>query len=75
MNGLETKQLLIGLIIAMVIVWLTLPNKDIREARKECLQTCRKMLDEKEMEMSIFSGAGYFSAMGKCYEDCKRRNR
>ena len=54
----------------MLVVWATLPTEQDRMVSKECYRSCKKLVDHMGLEMGIFSGSSYFSAIGDCYEEC-----
>ena len=66
--------LAIGLIIAMMIVWLTItvPPKEHRKYSKECYDICKEQLaDEIDFEKGAFLVRTKFIVeMGECMDDC-----
>ncbi len=68
----EMRGLLIGLFVVMLVVWLTLPTERNQEIAKSCYETCKKVVDEKGLEIGIFSGPSFFSAFEDCYDACMK---
>ncbi len=70
----ERALLAIGLIITMVIVWLTIsvPPKEHRKYSKECYEICKEQVSEDiNFELGEFlTRAKFIVEMGECMDDC-----
>ena len=70
----ERALLAIGLIITMVIVWLTIsvPPKEHRKYSKECYELCKEQVSEDiNFELGEFlTRAKFIVEMGECMDDC-----
>ena len=70
----ERSLLAIGLIITMVIVWLTIsvPPKEHRKYSKECYEICKEQVSEDiNFELGEFlTRAKFIVEMGECMDDC-----
>jgi hypothetical protein len=69
----EVLGLIIGLFIIMLLVWVTLPSDHDRVISKKCFQTCKKIIEQMDIESGIFSGPLY--EMSECYEECVGETR
>ena len=75
-NVIENDSVLlaIGLIITMIIVWLTIsvPPKEHRKYSKECYEICKEQVSEDiNFELGEFlTRAKFIVEMGECMDDC-----
>lgn len=76
--------LTIGVVIAMVIVWLTLnaPDKETLEINRQCYELCKEVTYEKfrgkEAELRFGLRTQYVMDIRNCTEECmddQKRNR
>ena len=70
----DLTLLAIGLVITMLIVWLTItvPPKEHRKYSKECYEACKEQIsDEMNFENGEFlTRAKFIVEMGECMDDC-----
>tara|TARA_R110002074_G_scaffold286787_1_gene458582 strand:+ start:85 stop:318 length:234 start_codon:yes stop_codon:yes gene_type:complete len=66
----DELNLLVGLIIAMFIVWLTLPTEKDRRHNEECVEFCKQEIMKGNTGITVHSSHTYFRAMTVCYEEC-----
>ena len=70
----DSVLLAIGLIITMIIVWLTIsvPPKEHRKYSKECYEICKEQVSEDiNFELGEFlTRAKFIVEMGECMDDC-----
>ena len=62
--------LCIGIVVVMIVAWLTLPSDEQRRSNSACFHQCEEVIDSRYGELNIFSGPSYFEEMGKCHRDC-----
>ena len=72
-NKEEALGLLIGLLVIMLLVWVTLPSEHDRVISKKCFKSCKEIVDRMKIESGIFSGPLY--EMSECYEECVKETR
>ena len=70
----DTVLLAIGLVISMIIVWLTIsvPPKEHRKYTKQCYDICKEQVNQ---ELNFDRGAflvrtEFIIEMGECMDDC-----
>lgn len=72
-NKEEILALIVGLLVIMLLVWITLPSDHDRVISKKCFQTCKQIIEQMDIESGIFSGPLY--EMSECYEECVEETR
>ena len=72
-NKEEILGLLVGLLVIMLLVWVTLPSEHDRVISKECFKSCKEVIERMDIESGIFSGPLY--EMSECYEECIEETR
>ena len=66
----EVAGLLIGLLVVMLITWLTLPTKQELEHNAECIEQCKHKVKKGDTDVVIYSSFTYVRAISACYEEC-----
>ena len=66
----EVVGLLIGMLVVMLITWITLPTKKELEHNAECIEYCKHKVKKDSTEVPIYSGFTYVRAISACYEEC-----
>ena len=66
--------LCIGIVVVMIVSWLTLPSDEQQIANRTCFQQCKEVISSNGGygQLDIFSGPVYFEEMGKCHRDCTK---
>jgi hypothetical protein len=66
--------LCIGIVVVMIVAWLTLPSDEQQKVNRACFQQCREVISSNGGygQLSIYSGPVYFEEMGKCHKDCTK---
>jgi hypothetical protein len=72
-NKEEILGLLVGLLVIMLLVWVTLPSEHDRVISKKCFKSCKEVIEQMDIESGIFSGPLY--EMSECYEECIEETR
>ena len=71
----EAAGIIIGILIVMLVVWATLPSEHDRVISKKCYHACKIMADQKGLEVGVFSGPSFFTAIRTCYDECVEETR
>jgi hypothetical protein len=66
----EVMGLLIGMLVVMLITWITLPTEQELALNAECIEYCKKEIKRGNADVAIYSSYTYFRAMSACYEGC-----
>ena len=66
----EILGFVVGLLVIMLLVWVTLPSEYDRVVSKKCYKTCKEAVSKMEIYTGMFSGPAY--ELSICYEACKR---
>tara|TARA_R100001079_G_C4414046_1_gene136844 strand:- start:581 stop:832 length:252 start_codon:yes stop_codon:yes gene_type:complete len=66
----EILGFVVGLLVIMLLVWVTLPSEHDRVVSKKCYKMCKEAVSKMDVEMGMFSGPAY--ELSICYEACKR---
>ncbi len=64
--------LCIGIVVVMIVAWLTLPSDEEQIVNRACFQQCKEVIKSSHGESNISSGPQYFKEMGKCHVVCTR---
>ena len=70
----QMLALCIGIVVVMIIAWLTLPSDEQQKVNRACFQQCKEVISSNGGygQLDIFSGPTYFEEMGKCHRDCTK---
>jgi hypothetical protein len=66
----QITAVIIGLLLTLLVVWITMPNEDARLINKKCFKACQIKLDSRGYTMGFFSGPTYIEALKKCHNEC-----
>ena len=66
----EILGFVVGLLVIMLLVWVTLPSEHARVVSKKCYKMCKEAVSKMDVEIGMFSGPAY--ELSICYEACKR---
>ena len=69
-NREEVKALLIGMLMVMLITWITLPTEEELKLNAECIKHCKKEIKKGNTDIAVYSSYTYFRAISACYEEC-----
>jgi hypothetical protein len=67
-NKEEILGFVVGLLVIMLLVWITLPSEHDRVISKKCYKTCKQAVDKMDIKKGVFSGPAFELSM--CYEAC-----
>jgi len=70
----QALGLTIGIMMVMIIVWLTLPNPKEQITNKYCFQQCKEWINDKHGELNIFSGPSFYTEMKQCLRKCTKEH-
>jgi hypothetical protein len=73
MSILKREEILgfvVGLLIVMLLVWVTLPSEHDRVISKKCYKICKEAVSQMDVKVGMFSGPAY--ELSICYVACKR---
>jgi len=59
-----------GILMTMVIVWITMPNPDERLINRQCFRECKVKVERAGHTMSFLSSRDYIGAMKECHSAC-----
>ena len=68
--GSQLTAIAIGMILTMMIVWITMPNSDERLINKKCFKECKVKVEREGHTMSFLSSRDYIAAMKECHKEC-----
>ena len=66
----EVAGLMIGLLVVMLVTWITLPTKQELEHNAECIEHCKHKVKKGDTDVVIYSSFTYVRAISACYEEC-----
>ena len=68
--GTQILAVVIGILMTMVIVWITMPNSDERLINRHCFEECKVKVEREGHAMSFLSSRDYIEAMKECHNAC-----
>lgn len=68
--GTQILAVVIGILMTMVIVWITMPNSDERLINRHCFKECKVKVEREGHTMSFLSSRDYIEAMKECHNAC-----
>ncbi len=74
----EIMGLLIGLLVVMLVTWITLPTEKELEHNAECVAHCKNKIKKGDSDVIIYSSFTYVRTVSACYQECieeKNENR
>jgi len=68
--GSQLTAIAIGIVLCMLLVWITLPNPEERLINRRCFKQCKVKVEREGHTMSFLSSRDYIAAMKECHEEC-----
>ena len=60
----------IGILLTMLLVWVTMPNEGERLINRKCFKECKYKVENKGYRMSLLSSPSYIDAIEECHKRC-----
>ncbi len=73
--GQQILAVFVGMILTMLVVWMTMPNSDERLINRHCFKECKTKVEREGHTMSFLSSRDYIEAMKECRKECARSIR
>ncbi len=70
--GQQILAVFVGMILTMLVVWITMPNSEERLINKRCFKECKTKVERLGHTMSFLSSRDYIEAMKECHKECVR---
>ena len=68
--GSQIMAIVIGMLLTLLIVWITMPNSDERLINRHCFRECKSKVERLGHTMSFLSSRDYIEAMKECHKEC-----
>ena len=68
--GSQILAVAIGILLTMLVVWLTMPSSDERLLNKRCFRECKVKIEREGHTMSFLSSRDYIDALKECHKLC-----
>lgn len=68
--GSQLTAIVIGIVLCMLLVWITLPSPEERLINRRCFKQCKVKVEREGHTMSFLSSRDYIAAMKECHEEC-----
>ena len=68
--GSQMMAITIGMLLTLLVVWITLPSSEERLINKECFRECKVKVEREGHTMSFLSSRDYIEAMKECHKEC-----
>ena len=68
--GSQMMAITIGMLLTLLVVWITMPSSDERLINKECFRECKSKVERLGHTMSFLSSRDYIEAMKECHKEC-----
>ena len=68
--GQQILAVFVGMILTMLVVWITMPNSDERLINRHCFKQCKTKVEREGHTMSFLSSRDYIEAMKECHKEC-----
>jgi len=68
--GSQIIAVVIGMLLTMLVVWITMPNSEERLLNKACFKECKTKVEREGHTMSFLSSRDYIEAMKECHNEC-----
>ena len=68
--GQQIIAVFIGILLTMLIVWITMPSAEDRLINKKCFRACKYKVETLGYNMSLISGPAYIEAIRTCHAEC-----
>jgi hypothetical protein len=73
--GSQMIAVAIGIVLCMLLVWITLPTPEERLLNKACFKQCKTKVERDGHTMSFLSSRDYIEAMKECHQECANREK
>ena len=73
--GSQLTAIAIGIVLCMLLVWITLPSPEERLLNKACFKQCKTKVEREGHTMSFLSSRDYIEAMKECHQECANREK
>ena len=71
--GSQIVAVVIGILLTMLVVWITMPNPEERVLNRACFKECKATVEREGHTMSFLSSRDYIEAMKECHKECTSR--
>ena len=68
--GSQIIAIAIGMLLTLLIVWITMPSSEERLINKQCFRECKTKVEREGHTMSFLSSRDYIEAMKECHKEC-----
>ena len=68
--GSQIVAVVIGMLLTMLVVWITMPSSEERLINKKCFRECKTKVEREGHTMSFLSSRDYIEAMKECHKEC-----
>jgi hypothetical protein len=68
--GTQILAVVIGMLLTLLVVWITMPNSDERLINRHCFKECKTKVEREGHTMSFLSSRDYIEAMKECHNAC-----
>ena len=68
--GSQLIAVVIGMLLTMLVVWITMPNSEERLLNKACFKECKSKVEREGHTMSFLSSRDYIEAIKECHNEC-----
>jgi len=68
--GSQIIAVVIGMLLTMLVVWITLPNSEERLLNRACFKECKAVVEREGHTMSFLSSRDYIEALKECHKEC-----
>ena len=68
--GSQIMAVVIGILLTMLVVWITMPNPEERVLNRSCFKECKTIVEREGHTMSFLSSRDYIEAMKECHKEC-----
>jgi hypothetical protein len=68
--GSQIMAIAIGMLLTLLVVWLTMPTSEERLINKQCFRECKTKVEREGHTMSFLSSRDYIEAMKECHKEC-----
>ena len=68
--GSQIIAIAIGMLLTLLIVWITMPSSEERLINKQCFKECKSIVEREGHTMSFLSSRDYIEAMKECHKAC-----
>ena len=68
--GSQMMAITIGMLLTLLVVWITMPNPEERVLNRACFKECKTTVEREGHTMSFLSSRDYIEAMKECHKEC-----